>query len=547
MGQKSSCEATRRTVSILRPRSKTRRNSLTRATDSPSSPQSANREMASASDSSSDSSVVEIGYQDLNACKDHVLLVFPDISPTYLEDIAVEHQYQSDAIISAILDRQEEGNPYPTQPRENPLKRKHPCSDDEQDDDQEEQEDNPEVAVRKIRETVGDHGESGIHSAGYIHMATTLLSQDFPKAKLETIKQYITSRNTSLFEAYIAMDKAVRNWNDEAPPWTEKKRPTKKLELFNPDNLPTLDLSGYPHAHKVALVEMRAAREFRAIKDAEAATEAEEQTNFARAQEDGQTAECGICYDEYALNRMVQCQGETMHWFCRGCMRSQAESQVGMSKYELTCMSVDGCTAGFSRAQRALFLDKKLSTALDRIEQEAMLRMAGIENLETCPFCPYAAEYPPVEVDKEFRCDNPKCGQVSCRLCRRETHIPKTCAEAAADRGVDARHILEEAMSAALIRRCNKCQNPFVKQDGCNKVVCTKCRTIMCDVCRQTVKDYSHFDDTRRGGKQGQCPLFDKSDIRYDDEVREAEIKARRKVVEDNPQVVRDLSTLFRF
>jgi TRIAD3 protein (E3 ubiquitin-protein ligase RNF216) len=135
-----------------------------------------------------------------------------------------------------------------------------------------------------------------------------------------------------------------------------------------------------------------------------------------------------------------------------------AETQVGLSKFELTCMSIDRCTAGFSEDQRSLFLDTKLQIALGRIEQEAMLRLAGIENLETCPFCPYAAEYPSVEVNKEFRCQNPDCEEVSCRFCRKPTHIPKSCAEVEMENGCSARRIIEEAMSAAMIRTCNKCK-----------------------------------------------------------------------------------------
>jgi TRIAD3 protein (E3 ubiquitin-protein ligase RNF216) len=155
---------------------------------------------------------------------------------------------------------------------------------------------------------------------------------------------------------------------------------------------------------------------------------------------------------------MVHCNGDTTHWFCRSCARKTAETQIGLSKYQLSCMSMDGCTGGFSRDQRDIFLDAKSAVALERIEQEAVLRMAGIENLETCPFCPWAAEYPPAEIDKEFRCQNPDCEVTSCRLCRQETHIPKSCAEAARENGHSARRIIEEAMSAALIRNCNKCE-----------------------------------------------------------------------------------------
>lgn len=121
-------------------------------------------------------------------------------------------------------------------------------------------------------------------------------------------------------------------------------------------------------------------------------------------------------------------------------------------------MSMDGCHAGFSTAERRKFIDEKLGAALDRIEQEAVIRMANLDNLVTCPFCPYAAECPSVEIDKEFRCMNPECEVTSCRLCNNVTHVPKSCDEAAREQGYSARRRIEEAMSAAMIRKCNKCK-----------------------------------------------------------------------------------------
>lgn len=87
--------------------------------------------------------------------------------------------------------------------------------------------------------------------------------------------------------------------------------------------------------------------------------------------------------------------------------------------------------------------------------------LANLQNLQ---------EYPDIEVNREFRCLRDDCGVVSCRACRKETHIPKTCEEAALDLGHSARHGIEEAMSEALIRKCNKCSTAFIKEHGCNKV-----------------------------------------------------------------------------
>ncbi|KAI0515317.1 hypothetical protein F5B22DRAFT_636597 [Xylaria bambusicola] len=490
------------------------------------------------------------------SCKNDILLIFPDICPDYLTQLSLLHNHRSDAVSSAILDKQEKDGKYPTRPIPELRSRKRkrfgrvdePACDHDYNSDEEgeESEDREPESVRSIKLEMATEGYAAkMHSSQYGALARTLISQDFPRVPQIAIRNLLVENGSSLFNTYTAMDEIYRNSDGQIMAWTEKKTLTKTKQEFTPDRFSSLDMSSYKPEERAALAEFSAAREFRAAKDAQLEASLEEKINFTQAQLDGQTSECGICFEECALNRMVRCEGEMMHWFCRSCLKTQAESQVGMARYDLVCMSMDGCSFGFSREQRALFLDKRLTVALDRIEQESVLRMAGIENLETCPFCPYAAEYPIVEVDKEFRCEDPRCGKVSCRLCRKETHIPKTCAEADADRGLDARHILEEAMSQALIRRCNKCKNPFVKQDGCNKIKCTNCGTLQCDVCRQTIDDYTHFNDTNRGGKAGQCPLFDVSENRYKEEVAKAEVETRKKVVEANPEVVRALLEVF--
>jgi TRIAD3 protein (E3 ubiquitin-protein ligase RNF216) len=190
---------------------------------------------------------------------------------------------------------------------------------------------------------------------------------------------------------------------------------------------------------------------------------------------------------------------------------------------------------------RAQFLDEKTKIALERNEQEANLRLAGIENLASCPFCPYAAEYPPVEVDREFRCQAPDCEKVSCRLCKLESHIPKSCEENAKETGLSARRHIEEAMSAALIRKCNKCGTPFIKEEGCNKMRCTLkgCGNVQCYVCSKSC-DYDHFNDEGRGGKPGNCPLFESVETRHDEEVSKAEKEALDKIRAEHPEYTED-------
>jgi TRIAD3 protein (E3 ubiquitin-protein ligase RNF216) len=407
----------------------------------PASPQSLNSSTATMEESGGG-----ISDSEKDMCKNDVLFLFEDICPKHLRDLARKHTFQSEAIVAEILDQQERGIQYPK--RDNTRKRKR--------DDEENMEKEGGIAINaKIDDP---QYIRRMRMPKYKDMATLLISQDFPLVPKNTIKNKLNENGLSVFRTYTTLDDTTRNWDNNNPAWMNKKTATKVLDQYTPDNITNLDVGTLDAEQRSALDEFLAARVVRNGKDVIKAAEIEEEQNITRAKMHGEMADCGCCFEEFPLNRMVHCEGQEVHWFCRGCMTQQAETTIGYSKYDLSCLSMDGCSAGFSMAQRRMFLDEKLQTALDRIEQQAVLREAGIENLETCPFCPFAMEYPPVEENKEFRCTNADCEITSCRLCRKKTHIPKTCAEAAAEEGHSARHTIEEAMSEAVIRKCNKCK-----------------------------------------------------------------------------------------
>lgn len=127
-----------------------------------------------------------------------------------------------------------------------------------------------------------------------------------------------------------------------------------------------------------------------------------------------------------------------------------------MSRHKLTCISMEGCTGSFSVTERNKFMTEALIIAMDRLELEDRLRNSQLVGLVSCPFCPYVAEYPPIQEEEEFKCSSPSCGRLSCRHCRSPSHLPKACESR---KFLATRRIIEEAESAAIIRNCNNCKS----------------------------------------------------------------------------------------
>ena len=249
--------------------------------------------------------------------------------------------------------------------------------------------------------------------------------------------------------------------------------------------------------------------------------------------------ECQCCFADVPIPKSTHCN--SLHSFCLDCAQRNAKSQVELSRYEIKCIDGSGCKAEFTIAEKHRFLNAKLLEVLDRLQQQSELRTAGLENLESCPFCDYAAIYPPVTEDKEFRCKMPDCERISCRLCKADSHLPLTCAEHKKEQGVSERHILEEAMTNAIIRTCPKCGVPIFKDGGCNKMVCTKCRTYVCDYCGKDIskESYGHFDNGAGSAASGKrkCPTQDNTIARNAERIAEAEKEAMAKVRAGNPEL----------
>ena len=365
----------------------------------------------------------------------------------------------------------------------------------------------------------------------YQREAIILLATVFDHIPTHYISKIVQEKQ-SLFDAFgVLSDNEINFYNPAAGerPYKRLRQPRKGLEAkYQRKSFETRD----GHQHVSLVNELQAARqnqerEASKIKRQKASDNFESE-NLALHIAQGSMVECQCCFDDKPINRAVPCEGDEAHFFCNDCVRRQAESQVGAMKYEMLCMDTSGCKAELSTEGVAQAIPLQLYDKLAFNQQQAEISSAGIQGLEMCPFCDFKAICEPVEVDSVFDCQNPDCGLATCRKCKERSHLPKTCEEVKDDKGLGARHKVEEARSEAMMRTCPKCKVKLIKEHGCNKMVCTNCRAIMCYVCQKDISGtgkehgYDHF---HRAGAT--CALHDQTGVdRHKAEADAAEIAA---------------------
>jgi hypothetical protein len=369
----------------------------------------------------------------------------------------------------------------------------------------------------------------------YRKEALRMLAAEFTHIPTIAINRVLEVKQ-SLFDTFSHFRQCEATYFElprDQKPYTRSRQPRIMLEKKYQRGLdePTNSRLYQTLVNELQAAKQHGARElYRLKKDRDA--EAEEAANLLQHKLEGSLIECQVCFDEeIPMNRAVMCEGDVGHFFCFSCVARLAESQIGAMKHEMMCMDGSGCKAVLSLDGVGRAVPTKVVDKLAFYQQQAEISAAGIEGLEQCPYCEYKAICDPVEEDCIFMCQNPDCGKNTCRKCNEASHLPKSCEEAKKDKGLSARHLVEEARSEAMMRKCPKCKAKIIKEHGCNKMMCS-CGNQMCYVCQQDIsgqtKDagYQHFH--RAGAK---CPLYDAQGTeRHDADADAAEKEAIKQV-----------------
>ena len=124
---------------------------------------------------------------------------------------------------------------------------------------------------------------------------------------------------------------------------------------------------------------------------------------------------------------------------------------------------------------------------------------------------------------RQFRCRSAKCQLRSCMDCRKIWRDPHICDESMKQ---SRRRAIENARTNVIKRTCPRCRLGFIKDSGCNKIVC-HCGNMMCHACRANLsakskeEAYGHFCQHFRPSG-GPCTVCNRCDLYQDFDGEEA-------------------------
>ncbi|KPI35130.1 E3 ubiquitin-protein ligase [Cyphellophora attinorum] len=440
--------------------------------------------------------------------------VIPDICQTFVEGridaYAMPAGQSNDELAHVILNRILELDSYPKRPKQKIVKEQ-PAAD------------GTGVTIPVKKEARDNYF--------YLTEAILLLAEEFPHVPTHHISRIVRDKR-AIYDSYLHLHEAEQNYyqsDRSTRPYrrlkqqrtqTEKKYQQSPNFTRNPDT--------YGHwVNEIGAAKQHIERETIRSTQKEA-KEKQEVDNLELHRKSGALVDCQICFDsEIPLNRTVSCLADEAHLFCYSCVNQLAETQVGDMKFEMKCQHGDGCDANLDTEGIGKAVSLKTMDRLAFNQQQAEITAAGIEGLEECPHCDFKAILDAVETNPVFKCFNPDCGRSSCRTCKEDDHTPQSCQEFKADRGLSARHLVEEARTASVLRPCPRCNVKIIKELGCNKMLCTKCNCLMCYICKIDITKvgYDHFN--KPGSK---CALYDNNTAAlHDAEADAAELDAIRK------------------
>nr|XP_022344536.1 ATP-dependent RNA helicase DEAH12, chloroplastic-like [Crassostrea virginica] len=232
--------------------------------------------------------------------------------------------------------------------------------------------------------------------------------------------------------------------------------------------------------HRIKLLGSEEAIEL-AIRDVEVITQALLQDTHCKI---STSPDCGICLCEVSeteLYRLESCG----HSYCKDCVNLHLKSAIEMKEFPLRCC-YEGCS---------------MLWAWSDINNMKKFGFCSLQNVISASLSCYVAQYP----DKARYCITPDCQMVYkvskeggdrfvcslcltvlCKRCHVNYHTGLSCAMYQKRKQIDENDGLQEWLLRDQLNRdlCPKCYIGIEKHGGCQHMICTKCKSHICWICK---------------------------------------------------------------
>lgn len=277
-------------------------------------------------------SLADVSDETKSQCRINVLELFCDMDPDHLSRVCEQGRWIPEDIIRQVVNDMEDDNPYPKIQKLS-LKRKR---------DDKEDATTPESEAKKW-DNVGRRNQARDPKSSYTRMRSvfspymikscrclsislcvtlilfshSILQQFFPQLYVENLKSFMSLNGGILYPTYLLLSKATAKGDEANPLFRKKKGRVPRTPPLLAGILDERIRDCRNDGEREALQEVRAARIAEQIEAAGAIEarrkEKQELENFETAKAEGTIADCGCCFVEYAINRMVHCDGEEVH------------------------------------------------------------------------------------------------------------------------------------------------------------------------------------------------------------------------------------------
>ena len=242
---------------------------------------------------------------------------------------------------------------------------------------------------------------------------------------------------------------------------------------------------------------------------------------------------CNVCFEEYSNKTLIRCSNispENKHVSCPDCTLGHINSLMSNGIASNTCMfdKSDKCGGTYSNKDIEKVINESSNPEMllkwnELIDISEILKMASIcDDYIICPLCcKWGCIFEiPAGVVGNFYIPCERCNERWCNVCKRKAHGNRSCYKLefeineTTEKKTDIiDHMLQEIITKTLTHCCTSCGCAYIKDEGCNLMICPNCDGLSCYICnmRLYIKNntkYWHFSGHELSDSNATCPLW---------------------------------------